>query len=421
MPYYAAMATLGSVAGCYVLYLIAERGGEAFLAKRLHAGHTERALAMYRRRGVLALMIPAILPPPAPFKLFVLLAGLAEVRPLQFVLSIAVARGVRYLVLGALAMRYGDVALELMRTRGRVVAVWVAVIIVAAALPGGGGSGDRRVLEPDISVVIPSRDEEDNVVPLHDELTGVLDQLGVSYEVILVDDGSTDATFEQVAAIQAGDANVKVIRFTRNFGQTAALRRGFAEARGQFIVTLDGDLQNDPRDIPRCWRWRAGRTSCRGGGEAEGQLSSRATCRRPLRTGCSASSPGVRLHDNGCSLKVYRANVVKPLKLGRACTGICRRLRASSVDASRRSRSIIVRGSTDGRNTTCPDVHVIADLVQLRRLMREAVDPTRPRRISTTSRRSARQGYTRNDGLPESARSARREEDDQGDQGLQPD
>ena len=134
MPYYAAMATLGSVAGCYVLYLIAERGGEAFLAKRLHAGHTERALAMYRRRGVLALMIPAILPPPAPFKLFVLLSGLAEVRPLPFVLSIAVARGVRYLVLGALAIRYGDVALELMRTRGRVVAVWVAVIIVAAAV-----------------------------------------------------------------------------------------------------------------------------------------------------------------------------------------------------------------------------------------------------------------------------------------------
>jgi membrane protein YqaA with SNARE-associated domain len=134
MPYYAAMATLGSVAGCYVLYSIAERGGEAFLAKRLHAGHTERALAMYRRRGVLALMIPAILPPPAPFKLFVLLAGLAEVRPVPFVLSIAVARGVRYLVLGALAIRYGDVALELMRTRGRVVAIWVAVIIVAAAV-----------------------------------------------------------------------------------------------------------------------------------------------------------------------------------------------------------------------------------------------------------------------------------------------
>ena len=133
MPYYAAMATAGSVAGCYVLYLIAERGGEAFLAKRLKAGHTERALALYRRRGVLALMVPAILPPPAPFKLFVLMAGVAEVRPLQFVASIAVARGLRYLVLGALAVRYGDAALELMRTRGRDVAIWVAVLIVAAA------------------------------------------------------------------------------------------------------------------------------------------------------------------------------------------------------------------------------------------------------------------------------------------------
>ena len=134
MPYYAAMATAGSVVGCYVLYLIAERGGEAFLAKRLKAGHTERALALYRRRGVLALMVPAILPPPAPFKLFVLMAGVAEVRPLQFVLSIAVARGARYLVLGALAVRYGDYALELMRTRGRDMAIALAVTIIAAAV-----------------------------------------------------------------------------------------------------------------------------------------------------------------------------------------------------------------------------------------------------------------------------------------------
>ena len=134
MPYYAGMATAGSVAGCYVLYLIAERGGEAFLAKRIKAGHTERALALYRRRGVLALMVPAILPPPAPFKLFVLLAGVAEVRPLQFIWSIVVARGLRYLVLGALAVRYGDFALELMRTRGRDLAIALAVTIVAAAV-----------------------------------------------------------------------------------------------------------------------------------------------------------------------------------------------------------------------------------------------------------------------------------------------
>ena len=134
MPYYAAMTTAGSVAGSYVLYRIAHRGGEAFLNRRLKAGHTARALAMYRRHGLLALIVPAILPPPAPFKLFVLMAGVAGVRPLKFVTAIAAARGARYLVLGALAIRYGDFALELIRTRGRTVAIWLAAVIVTAAL-----------------------------------------------------------------------------------------------------------------------------------------------------------------------------------------------------------------------------------------------------------------------------------------------
>lgn len=134
MPYYAAMATAGSVAGCYAIYLIAARGGEAFLKKRLKAAHMDRGLAVYRRHGVLALMVPAVLPPPAPFKLFVLLAGVANVRPIRFVTAIAVARGARYLVLGALAIRYGDAALELMRTHGRTVGIWLAVILVAGAV-----------------------------------------------------------------------------------------------------------------------------------------------------------------------------------------------------------------------------------------------------------------------------------------------
>jgi membrane protein YqaA with SNARE-associated domain len=134
MPYYAVMATAGSVSGCYVIYRIAERGGEAFLSKRLKAGHIERALALYRRHGVLTLMVPALLPPPAPFKLFVLLAGVAGVRPLKFVTAIVVARGVRYLAIGILAVFYGDFALEVMRTRGRDIAIWLAVIVVAAAL-----------------------------------------------------------------------------------------------------------------------------------------------------------------------------------------------------------------------------------------------------------------------------------------------
>ena len=130
MVYYAFMATAGSVAGCYVIYYLAHKGGEAFVRKRLRPGHVERTLALYKRHGLLALMVPALLPPPAPFKLFVLAAGLANVRPLQFVLAIAVARGLRYLALGVLAIYYGDAALELMRTQGRAVALVLAGLLV---------------------------------------------------------------------------------------------------------------------------------------------------------------------------------------------------------------------------------------------------------------------------------------------------
>ena len=134
MPYYVAMATLGSIAGCYVIYYLANKGGEAFLKKRLSAGSTERALALYKRHGLLALMVPALLPPPAPFKLFVLMAGVAQVRPVAFVTAIAVARGIRYLALGLLAIRYGDAALDLMRTHAPQVGLALAALIVAAAL-----------------------------------------------------------------------------------------------------------------------------------------------------------------------------------------------------------------------------------------------------------------------------------------------
>jgi membrane protein YqaA with SNARE-associated domain len=133
MPYYAAMATLGSILGCYVIYYLAGKGGETFLQKRVgRRGHLERVLGLYQRHGLLALMVPALLPPPAPFKLFVLAAGVAGVRPLQFVAAIAVARGARYLAIGVLTIYYGDAALELMRTRGRDVALAVVGLIVLA-------------------------------------------------------------------------------------------------------------------------------------------------------------------------------------------------------------------------------------------------------------------------------------------------
>ncbi len=134
MLYYAAMATAGSVAGCYVIYYLAARGGEAFLRKRMQPGHLQRTIDAYQRHGLLALMVPALLPPPAPFKLFVLAAGVAKVRPAQFVAAIAIARGARYLALGLLAVYYGDAALELMRTHGRTVALALVGVIVAAAV-----------------------------------------------------------------------------------------------------------------------------------------------------------------------------------------------------------------------------------------------------------------------------------------------
>ena len=134
MLYYALMATLGSIVGCYTIYYLAEKGGETFLHKRLSSGRIERALNLYKRYGLLALMVPALLPPPSPFKLFVLAAGLAEVRPLSFVTASAAARGVRYLALGVLAIYYGDRALELMKTKGTVIASGLAGLIVIGAL-----------------------------------------------------------------------------------------------------------------------------------------------------------------------------------------------------------------------------------------------------------------------------------------------
>jgi glycosyltransferase involved in cell wall biosynthesis len=235
------------------------------------------------------------------------------------------------------------------------------------------------VLEPDISVVIPLRDEEENVVALHRELTDVLDQLGVPYEVILVDDGSADGTFEQLRTVQAGDPKVTAIRFTRNFGQTAAFVAGFAAARGQYIVTLDGDLQNDPRDIPGMLEL-AHRKDIVSGWRRRRQ-DSFLTRHLPsaIANWLLGIITGVRLHDNGCSLKVYRANVVKPLKLQpgmhRYLPAIASQLggRVAEVEVNHRPRQ-----HGHSKYNLSRTFRVVADLVRLRRLMREAVDPATP-------------------------------------------
>src|SRR6195256_6982230 len=105
-------------------------------------------------------------------------------------------------------------------------------------------------MNPDVTIVIPVRNEAPCLIELHAELTLTLGAWGRSYEVIVVDDGSTDDSFQILRQLQALDDRLRVIRFRRNFGQTAAFAAGFDYARGRVIVTSDGDLQNDPRDIP---------------------------------------------------------------------------------------------------------------------------------------------------------------------------
>ena len=171
-------------------------------------------------------------------------------------------------------------------------------------------------MAPDLSVVIPLCDEEPNVARLHHELTAALGAWGRSYELLFIDDGSTDGTFPALQALQAGDPRVRVIAFRRNFGQTAAFAAGFAHARGRVIATSDGDLQNDPRDLPMMVErlddgydivcgWRRERR--------DPWLTRRLPSN--LANWLISRTTGVRLHDYGCSLKVFRCEVVRSLRL----------------------------------------------------------------------------------------------------------
>ena len=171
-------------------------------------------------------------------------------------------------------------------------------------------------MTPELSIVIPVHNESPNIKPLYEELTQTLGHYGRSYELIVIDDGSTDDSFEQLVTLQARDPRLRVIRFRRNFGQTAAFAAGFAHARGRLVVTADADLQNDPRDIPAMvglieqghdivCGWRK---------ERKDTLVTR---RLPSLVANKLISwaTGVPLHDYGCSLKVFRTEVVKPLRL----------------------------------------------------------------------------------------------------------
>jgi glycosyltransferase involved in cell wall biosynthesis len=169
---------------------------------------------------------------------------------------------------------------------------------------------------PDLSVVVPVFNEGPNIEPLYRELTDTLAAWGRPYEIIVIDDGSTDTTFAELERLHRSDAHLRVIQFRRNFGQTAAFAAGFAAARGQLIVTSDGDLQNDPQDIPRLVAridegfdvvcgWRKDRKDPFINRRLPSMLANKLI----------SWATGVHLNDYGCSLKVFRAEVVKPLRL----------------------------------------------------------------------------------------------------------
>jgi len=169
---------------------------------------------------------------------------------------------------------------------------------------------------PEISVIVPMRNESLNVKELYHEFTVTLDAFGRPYEIVAIDDGSTDDTFTLLAGLQASDPRLRIIRFRRNFGQTAAFAAGFKHARGQFIVTSDGDLQNDPRDIPAMIDLiRQGPDIVAGWRKDRKDPFINRRLPSMIANAIISFSTGVKLHDYGCSLKVFRAEVVKPMKL----------------------------------------------------------------------------------------------------------
>ena len=175
----------------------------------------------------------------------------------------------------------------------------------------------------DLSVVIPIYNEAENVEALCLEFIQTLNAWGRSYEVLLVDDGSTDDSFARLSRLQAQHPQLRVIQFRRNFGQTAAFAAGFAHARGRLIATADGDMQNDPRDLPAMVARLEGNAAgdpvvydivC---GWRKDRKDTFINRRLPsvIANWLISWATGVKLNDYGCSLKVFRAEVIKPLRL----------------------------------------------------------------------------------------------------------
>ncbi|HEU4625688.1 MAG TPA: glycosyltransferase family 2 protein [Steroidobacteraceae bacterium] len=169
---------------------------------------------------------------------------------------------------------------------------------------------------PKLSICVPFYNEEESIGPLHQALVEAVEPLNVPFEMVFVDDGSRDATVKIATELAHRDPRVRVVKFRRNYGQTAAMAAGIEAARGDVIVTMDGDLQNDPRDIGEFLAlieqgydivvgWRH---------ERQDKLLSRKIPSR-IANRLIAKVTGVPIRDNGCSLKAYRASLIKRIPL----------------------------------------------------------------------------------------------------------
>ncbi|WP_022669758.1 glycosyltransferase family 2 protein [Hippea alviniae] len=166
-----------------------------------------------------------------------------------------------------------------------------------------------------ISVVVPVYNEEENVGILYEKIKKVMEDNNYEHEIIFVDDGSTDKTFEKLKEIAEKDKKFKVIRFRRNFGQTAAMAAGFDYAKGEIIVSMDGDLQNDPEDIPKLIDKLNEGYDVVSGWRKDRQDEPKRVFLSKVANKLISKITHVELHDYGCSLKAYRACVAKNLHM----------------------------------------------------------------------------------------------------------
>jgi glycosyltransferase involved in cell wall biosynthesis len=166
-----------------------------------------------------------------------------------------------------------------------------------------------------ISVVIPVHDEERSVGLLYEELQAALEPLGEPWEAIFVDDGSTDSSFAALTRLHAAAPNVRVVRLRRNFGKSAALAAGFAQAEGETVVTIDGDLQDDPAEIPRLLAKLDEGFDLVSGWKTKRRDPWRRRLLSRLFNAVTSRLSGLRLHDMNCGLKAYRSEVLRGLRI----------------------------------------------------------------------------------------------------------